>query len=99
MARDTLRVIARFVAKPGKADELRSVAMGLLAPTRREDGCLLYELLVNESDPNELTFVEEWRDGKALEAHLATEHVAYARSRLADLVAAPLDLRRYELVG
>ena len=99
MARDTLRVIARFVAKPGKADELRSVAMGLLAPTRREDGCLLYELLENEDDPNELTFVEEWRDGEALHAHMGTAHIEHARSRLVELVAVPLDLRRYKLLG
>ena len=99
MAQDTLRVIARFVAKPGKSDELRSVAMGLLAPTRKEDGCLLYELLENEDDPDEVTFVEEWRDGEALHAHMATAHVENARSRFQELVASAPDLRRYRVLG
>ena len=99
MSQDTVRVIARLRAKPGKEFELRSLAADLIAPTRKEAGCIRYELLVNEADPAELTFVEEWRDGDALNAHLATAHVQYALSRCPDLLAGELDLRRFRLVG
>jgi quinol monooxygenase YgiN len=99
MSQDTLRVIARLRAKPGKENELRTLAVGLLAPTRKEAGCIRYELLVNEADPAELTFVEEWRDGAALDAHLATAHVEFAVRRCPDLLVGELDLRRFKLVG
>ncbi len=99
MPHNTLRVIARLKAKPGKEAELRSLAADLIAPTRKEAGCIRYELLVNEADPAELTFVEEWRDGDALNAHLATAHVQYAVSRCPDLLDGELDLRRFMLVG
>ena len=99
MPRDTVRVIARLRAKPGRESDLQSVASGLIAPTRREAGCIRYELLVNEADPAEFIFVEEWRDGDALNAHLATAHVQYALSRCSELLLGELDLRRFKLVG
>ena len=99
MSQDTVRVIARLRAKPGKELELRTLAAGLIAPTRKEAGCIRYELLVNEADPAELTFVEEWRDGDTLNAHLATAHLQYAATRFPELLAGELDLRRYSLVG
>jgi len=99
VSQNTVRVIARLRAKPGKEVELRTLATGLIAPTRKEAGCIRYELLVNVADPAELTFVEEWRDGDTLNAHLATPHVQYAVSRCPELLLGELDLRRYKLVG
>ena len=99
MSQNTVRVIARLRAKPGKELELRSLAADLIAPTRKEAGCIRYELLVDEADPAELTFVEEWRDGDTLNAHLATPHVQHAASRSPELLLGQLDLRRYKLVG
>jgi len=99
LSRETVRVIARLKAKPGKEGELRSLAAALLAPTRTEAGCIRYELLENDADPAELTFVEEWQSENALQAHLATAHVQYALSRCPDLLVGNLDLRRYKLVG
>ena len=99
MPQDTVRVIARLRAKPGKEAELRSLAADLIALTRKEAGCIRHELLVNEADAAELTFVEEWRDGDTLNAHLATAHVQHAVSRCPELLLGELDLRRYKLVG
>lgn len=99
MARGTLRVIAVLVAKPGKEDALRSVLTGLIAPTRKEKGCILYELLQNKEDPREFTFVEEWHDDAALEAHFATDHIKNALGKFPELLAEDLDVRKYALVA
>ena len=48
------------MARPGKEDELRALLRGLIEPTRREPGCVTYELLQNTADPTDFTFVEEW---------------------------------------
>ena len=99
MSRGTLRVIAILVAKPGKEDALRSVLMGLIAPTRKEPGCITYELLHNKENAREFTFVEEWQDDAALEAHFVTDHIRTALTQFPDLLAEELDLRRYILVA
>lgn len=94
-----VRVVARVVARPGKVEELRALLRGLVEPTRREPGCVTYELLQNKTDPTDFTFVEEWRSEADLDAHLQSEHLRQARSRLSDLVAADPDIRRYTVVG
>ena len=99
MSEGTLRVIAILVAKPGKEDALRSVLTGLIAPTRKEKGCIMYELLQNKENSREFTFVEEWQDDAALEAHFATDHIKNAVGKFPELLAQDLDIRKYTLVA
>jgi quinol monooxygenase YgiN len=99
MAEDTLRVIARVKARPGKANELLSVLSSLVEPTRKEPGCLSYELLQNNEDPTDLTLIEEWQNNTALESHFATKHFKDALTKLPNLVAAEPDIRRYHVVS
>ena len=91
------RVIATFHARPGKEQELEEVLTALIAPTRAEPGCRMYELWRNRADPAELTFVEEWESDEALAAHAESEHIQAARARYADLIAGEVDLRLYDL--
>ncbi len=98
MAGDTLRVIARVKARADKVDELRSVLSSLVEPTRKEPGCLSYNLLQNNEDPTDFTLVEEWESNKALESHLATKHFKDVQVKLSGLVAAKADIRLYHLV-
>ena len=42
-------VIARAVACSGKENQLRELLRGMLAPTRAESGCRLYELYESDS--------------------------------------------------
>jgi quinol monooxygenase YgiN len=93
-----VRVVARVVARPGKVNELRALLRGLVEPTRRESGCVTYELLQNTTDPTDFTFVEEWRSEKELDAHLQSPHLRNARVRLPELAAADPDIRRYTVV-
>ncbi len=94
-----LRVVARIVARPGKIEELGALLRGLIEPTRKEPGCVTYELLQNKTDPTDFTFVEEWRSEADLDAHLQSAHLRHARSKLPELAAADPDIRRYTVVG
>ena len=99
MPDNTLRIIARIKAKPDTVEETRELLSRLVEPTRKEAGCLAYELLQNRDDPTEFTFVEEWRDEAAIAEHFETEHIKAALQKFAELAAEPLDLRKYSLVG
>lgn len=94
----TVHVLARFVARPGKEDELRAVLTALIPPTRRELGCYQYDLLVEHTDARQFCFVERWDDDAALDEHLQTAHVQSALSKIEGLVEVPPDIRRYTLV-
>lgn len=95
----SLRVIATLRAQPGKEAELRDVLAALIHPTREEDGCIAYQMLENRDDPAEFTFVEEWEDGAALDAHFEAAHMQAAAEIMPHLLAEELDLRRYDLVS
>lgn len=94
-----VRVVATLVAQPGKAEELGSVLRELIEPSNAEHGCRRYELWQNEADEHEFRFIEEWNSEEALAAHFETPHLTTGLSRLPDLLAGELDLRKYKLLG
>jgi quinol monooxygenase YgiN len=99
MRNQTMQVVARVVALPGHVEALRAVLLELIEPTRKEPGCIQYDLLQNLSDPTDFTFVEKWASNGALDAHLASPHIQAAVAKLDVLVAVGPDIRRYRLVA
>lgn len=95
----TLHVTARFRALFGKEDELRSILLSLIEPTRREDGCIRYELFANPDNPREFVFIEEWSDEAALAAHLSTHHIRVAKGRFTPLLEQDLEIIRLRQIG
>jgi quinol monooxygenase YgiN len=83
-----LTVIASFQARPGKEAELRSALIGLLAPTRKEAGCLNYDVHHSTDDPAKFLFHENWTSKAHLDAHLQSAHVKALLPRVDDLCVA-----------
>jgi quinol monooxygenase YgiN len=96
MTPDTsLRVTARVRAKTEHVAQVREILSALVEPTRRESGCLSYELLQNGSDPADFVFVEKWASAAAEQAHFATPHVSVALQQVVGLLAAEPEICRY----
>ena|SRR5215217_8992842 len=93
-----IRVVARLTAKPDKVAEMRAALEACIDPTRAEDGCILYELMQNNADPTDFTFIEEWTSDDALDAHLQTDHLKNLQTKADALFANPPDIRRYSLL-
>lgn len=94
----TVHVVARWTAKPGKEEELKTILTALVAPSRREIGCYQYDLLRNPADPRDFCFVERWEHEAAFQQHSATAHVKAAREQAQALVEAPPDVRTYQIL-
>ncbi len=94
----SLRVIARVRAKTEHVAQVWDILSALVDPTRRESGCLSYELLQNSSDPTDFLFVEKWATAAAEQAHFETPHIITALQQLSGLLAAEPDIRRYVIV-
>jgi quinol monooxygenase YgiN len=99
MSKTTIRVVARVVALTDTVEEVKSVLLALIEPTRQEEGCIVYELLQNQDDPTDFTFVEEWESQALLNVHLNSPHLAQADSQLDGLLAAQPDIRVYQLLA
>ncbi len=82
-------VVAEMKAKPGKEEALREAILKLIDPTRKEDGCVQYDLHVSNEDPGHFVFYENWTSAQHLAKHAASDHLkAFAEVR-ADLLEAP----------
>lgn len=73
-----LHAVATIPARPGSEDVIRAALTTLAEATRQEEGCLAYDLFESASTPGTFVTVERWTDQAALQAHLATPHVAAA---------------------
>ncbi len=95
----SIHVVAKLVAAAGKREELEVVLLGMLAPTRAEDGCIRYDLLSDTKDEDVFLFVEEWRDGEALRAHGQSAHLAAAGAQMKGLLAERASVRYCTMVS
>ena len=95
----TLRVVAHLRAQEGKGAALGEALKGLIEPTRAEPGNISYQLLASLDDERDYTFVEEYQNGDALDAHMKTPHIAAAMAAMPELVEGDLDMRTYRLIG
>jgi quinol monooxygenase YgiN len=87
-------LIARFHALPQQREELRSALAAIAQPTRAEPGCLSFEVLNSNCDPDLFYIHSRWQDEAAFNSHA---ELAHTRSFLAAASAAidhPLDPQR-----
>lgn len=91
-------IIARIDVKPGERNRVIELAQPCLEGTRREDGCISYELMAHTDHPDNLVFVEQWRDKAALHAHFDTPHLKAFKEARDPYVNGPSKLSIFEAV-
>ena len=89
MSQPLLSVVAELVAKPGKEEELRRYLTGFVEPTRKEEGCVQYDLHVSLEEPGRVFFYENWTSDELLQQHLASPHLTAFREVAEGILAHP----------
>jgi quinol monooxygenase YgiN len=69
-----LTVVAKVVAKKESVDRVKNELLKLIAPTRKEDGCIDYCLLQDNDDPAVFIFYENWESEVCLARHMESDH-------------------------
>lgn len=69
-----IKVIAHFYIKPEFVEKTESLFKELVEKSRKDKGCISYELFEVEGDTGHMVFIETWKDKGALDAHSKTEH-------------------------
>ena len=98
MSVSTVRVVARIKAQPDKVVEVRRLLLSLVEPTRKEPGCVTYELLQNTEDPTDFTFIEEFGSDEAFKSHTASDNIRAIGPKLEPVVVEAPDIRTYSVV-
>ena len=89
-----LTVVGRLIAKAGQEVALRDALVAVSEASRREPGCINYDLHVSESEPDHFTLYENWVDQAALDLHFEQPHSRALAQRLPDLLATELTMER-----
>ena len=91
-----IQVVARAIAKPECISQVKAIVQTLMEYTRREPGCVQYDVLQNRDNPQDFTTLEEWVDQTFLDAHFQTPHFKTAIAQLEGLLAGEPDIRFYQ---
>ena len=92
-SRGTLYVITHVdvVPNPQAPDILKRLADA----SRKDGGNLRFDVVQYTVRPNHFTVIEQWRDQRSLDAHVAAVHTLQYRDELQPLTGSPLDERIY----
>jgi len=93
-----VRVIARSVARKGKENQLRELLRDMLAPSRAESGCKLYELYESDSK-GRFYFYETWESQAALDRHAASPHFKHLARAIEELLQEPFEINILERIS
>ncbi len=77
MENNNVNVVASMVAKKGCENEARALLTGLLEPSRKDAGCISYNLLEENDKPGHFLFVECWESAEMLDKHAAAPHFVH----------------------
>ena len=89
-----LYLIAEISPHPEKLSEARAAYADLIAATKKESGCIYYDLVADESSDKWL-MIEKWESKQAWDAHMLAPHVAHINDMEAEITRAPTKLNFY----
>jgi len=85
-------VVARMTAKPGMQARLQEELLHMVAETRKEEGCLNYDLHRFAEDPGQFLFYENWVSQAHLDRHAQSAHIQSFRARASEFLASPTEI-------
>jgi quinol monooxygenase YgiN len=94
-----LTVTAKVKAKPGNEAAVRKELLSLVGPSRKDPGCVNYDLHQSQSDPTSFLFHENWESREHLDRHLAKPDLQAILGRVAQMVAEPPEISLWEKIG
>lgn len=86
-------------AKPGKTEELGVRLRALVEPTRREEGCLNYDLHHSNENADVWMIYENWRSPADLDLHFQMPYLRDFVGRLGELLVTDMEIRRFAMVS
>ncbi|PLW76365.1 putative quinol monooxygenase [Cohaesibacter celericrescens] len=71
----TLTIVAQITAAAGKEDLVRAELEKLVPITRAEQGCLQYDLHIDNATPGFFVFFENWENRDLWQQHMGAAHL------------------------
>lgn len=70
-----LKLVAKFIVQEERIEEFKNYTEELVSETRKEKGCISYQLFQDVNDSKILTFIEEWENQESIDNHNNLKHI------------------------
>lgn len=70
-----LQTVSKIYVKEDQIDEFVEVFKGMIEPTKKEKGCIQYEMVQDEENPTILIVLEQWESREDFDNHMKSEHL------------------------
>lgn len=71
-----LTIVAKILAKEEKKEFVKAELLKLIDITRKEKGCINYDLHQDNENPNLFLFYENWESRALWQEHMNNDHLA-----------------------
>jgi quinol monooxygenase YgiN len=92
-------LVVVLTAKEGQGKQLEELFKPAIAATRKEKGCIAYDLNRDLAEANKYYVYERWASVAALEAHLQSAHIKTLLSKIGDVLAGEPEVKFYAVAG
>lgn len=91
-------VVAKLTVREDSIAPVRVELLKMIAPTRREEGCIEYRLHQEMENPAVFIFYENWQNMECLTKHLNSQHFQEYVAAVGDLVVDKIVHKMTEIV-
>lgn len=84
-----IRVVANFHLKKENVEEAIKLAKEMVEATRKEEGCVQYDLAQSPESPEKIVILEAWETKEAIDTHSASEHFTRIVPQVAAMCVEP----------
>lgn len=95
---ERVTVVARIKAKSGLEQQVADALNALVQPTRKELGCINYDLHQSSDDKALFLFYENWISKKDLDEHLEMPYLKDFLAKAPDILAEPVEITIWDMV-
>ena len=92
-------VIAQIKTKEGMEEKVCSELIKLVAPTRSEEGCIVYDFYQSADSKSLFMFYECWKSKKDLDEHLQRPHIKAFVERAGEMLAEPMSVSLWKILS
>lgn len=92
-----IKIVAKNPVKQENKAKFIETVKELIEKSRAEEGCISYNLY-ESLDGKYLTFIEEWKDEKAIETHNNSDHFKSIVPKIRELTDGEMDTVLYKEV-
>ncbi|UUV17669.1 antibiotic biosynthesis monooxygenase [Fusobacteria bacterium ZRK30] len=69
-----ITVVAQIITEEHNIQKVKEIAEKLVMETKKEKGCLEYDLYIDIDDERSMSMIEKWETKEDLDNHLNSEH-------------------------